>query len=245
MPQPALSAAKLRAHSPAKARATSLPGRNAATLEKLAAEITAQGGTAVAHVVGATNADAVAAYLDQVAESTGRIDVAFNAIGLPPAELNYPAPSASLSLDQFMTPLRVILGGTFVTARTAATHMARQKSGSIITLSATLSVMAAPNMANIVAACGAIEALTRALAGEFGGSGVRVNCVRGNAMPETRPIQETGAGLVALGNAPSIVPPLGRPITVAETANTVAFLASDLASGIIGQVVTVSAGAFV
>jgi 3-oxoacyl-[acyl-carrier protein] reductase len=105
----------------------------------------------------------------------------------------------------------------------------------------------AAHMANITAACGATEAMTRALAGELGPSGVRVNCVRGSAMPETRTIQETFAAQTRItGRAPEIaVPPLHRPITVAETAATVAFLASDLSSGTTGQTLTVCAGAFV
>lgn len=88
--------------------------------------------------------------------------------------------------------------------------------------------------------------MTHSLAGEFGPAGVRVNCVRGSGMPETRTIQETGAGVAALGRPPSMsLPPLGRPITVADTASTAAFLASDLASGMTAQIVTVCAGAFV
>jgi 3-oxoacyl-[acyl-carrier protein] reductase len=119
-------------------------------------------------------------------------------------------------------------------------------SGSIVMLSATLSGMTAQHMAGISAACGAVESLTRALAGDFGPAGIRVNCVRASAMPETRTIQETSAGVIALGSPPQMaIPPLGRPITVTETANAVAFLASDAASGITGQIVTVCVGAFV
>jgi NAD(P)-dependent dehydrogenase (short-subunit alcohol dehydrogenase family) len=142
--------------------------------------------------------------------------------------------------------LHVILGSTFLTSRTVGAQMIQQGSGSIVTLSATLGIMTAGLMAGISATQGAIEALTRSLAGEFGPAGVRVNCVRGNAMPETRTIQETSAGYVELGMAPMMaLPPLGRPITVAETAATAAWLASDAASGMTGQVLTVSAGAFV
>jgi NAD(P)-dependent dehydrogenase (short-subunit alcohol dehydrogenase family) len=119
--------------------------------------------------------------------------------------------------------------------------------GAIVTLSATLSGMTAANMAGISAACSAIEGMTRALAGEFGPAGVRANCVRGSAMPETRTIQETVAGQIAVtGKPPAMaLPPLGRPISVDETAKAAAFLASDFASGMTGQVVTVCAGAFV
>lgn len=224
-----------------------LSGRNLAALEELANSIKAEGGKATFDQVDATDPEAVTAYVDRVAETAGRIDVVFNAIGAHPAELGYPAPSATQPLDDFFKPLHLILGSTFLTARTAAKYMVRQKSGAIVTLSATLSGMTAANMAGISATCGAIEALTRSLAGEFGPAGVRVNCVRGSAMPETRTIQETfaGQGRIFGTMPPMALPPLGRPITVAETASTAAFLASDAASGMTGQIVTVCAGQFV
>ncbi|HMR64602.1 MAG TPA: SDR family oxidoreductase, partial [Anaerolineae bacterium] len=186
-------------------------------------------------------------YVSRVAEMAGRIDGVFNAIGGRPAELGYPRPVAELPLDEFMLPLNLILGSTYLTSRAAGLQMARQGGGSIITLSATLTGMALANMAGITTVCGAIEALTRSLAGEFGSAGVRVNCVRGSAMPETRTIQETMAGQIAITGQPPqmVMPPLGRPITVSDTAGAVTFLASDLSSGMTGQVITVCAGAFV
>jgi 3-oxoacyl-[acyl-carrier protein] reductase len=182
-----------------------------------------------------------------VASTAEHIDIAFNGIGLAPTELGYPAVSDTLDFETFMLPQRIILGSQFITSRSVAAHMAKNRSGSIVTLSATLSGMAAGYMAALSATCGAIEALTRSLAGEYGPSGIRVNCVRGSAMPETRTIQETGAGQMRLtGQPPAMaLPPLGRPITVNETAKTAAFLASNHASGMTGQIVTVCAGAFV
>lgn len=220
-------------------------GRNADRLEQLVDEIRSAGGTASAAIVDATDVRAVEAYVAAVVAEVGRLDATFNAIGLPPRELAYPAVSTTQPLDDFFKPLHSILGSTFLTSRTVGAQMARQGSGSIITLSATLSVWTSAYMAGITATCAAIEGLTRALAGEFGPAGVRVNCVRGNAMVETRTIAETGAGLVALGYQPAMSPTLlGRPITIAETAATAAFLASDAASGITAQVLTVAAGAF-
>jgi 3-oxoacyl-[acyl-carrier protein] reductase len=222
-----------------------ISGRNAASLEQLAGEIRNAGGKVSAEVVDATDPAAVQQYVDQVIAEAGQIDVTFNAIGQRPSELAYPALSTEQSLDDFFKPLHVILGSTFLTSRTVGAQMVKQGHGSIITLSATLSVWTGAYMAGISATCAAIEGLTRSLAGEFGPAGVRVNCVRGNAMLETRTIAETGAGLVALGYQPSMSPTLlGRPITVGETAATAAFLASDHASGITAQVLTVAAGAF-
>lgn len=122
--------------------------------------------------------------------------------------------------------------------------MVRQGNGSIVTLSASLTDGNFGYMAGITAACGAIEAMTRSLAGEFGPAHVRVNCVRATAMPETRTIRETTAGVARIVGIPveAATPAFGpqrRPLTVRETATAAAFLASDAASGITGQIVNV------
>lgn len=224
-----------------------LSARNREALQRLADEINAAGGTAHYQVVDATSEQAVTAYVDQIALEAGRIDGVFNGIGGRPVDLAYPEASSTQALERFLTPIQVIVGSQFLTSRAAAKHMVKQGSGAVVLLSATLSGMTAPNMAGISAACGAVEALARALAGEFGPAGVRVNVVRGSAMPETRTIQETLAGQIAVSGEPPqmTLPPLGRPITVAETVSTAAFLLSDQSSGMTGQVVTVCAGAFV
>jgi len=228
-----------------------LSGRDEHALAQIANGIRAGGGKAETALVDATDPGAVAHYVDTLAETAGSLDIVFNGIGGRPANLGYPAASATQDFDDFLKPLQIILGSTFLTSRAVGRHMMRQNSGAIVMLSATLSGMCAGAMAGISATCGGIEALTRSLAGEFGPAGVRVNCVRGSAMPETRTIQETGSGLAALyGMGPMDAPvgsdtPLRRSITVAETASVAAFLASDAASGMTGQVVTVCAGAFV
>lgn len=226
-----------------------LSGRNTAKLEVLAGDIRASGGTAYTDMVDATDARAVEAYVQRTADAAGGIDGVFNGIGARPIDLHYPEASTTQSLEHFMLPLQHIVGSQFLTSRTAAAQMMRQGTGgAVVVLSATLSGMTAGYMAGISAACGAVEAMARALAGEFGPAGIRVNTVRGSAMPETRTIQETFAAQVQLMGdaAPNLpLPPLGRPITVAETVATAAFLLSDQSSGMTGQVVTVCAGAFV
>lgn len=196
--------------------------------------------------VDALDEQAVADFVNAAALRQ-KIDVVFNGIGGPPAELRYPKLTVESSLDDFLLPIRRIVGSQFITSREGARVMADNGGGAVVTLSATLSGMTTKNMAGITSACGAIEAMTRALAGDFGARGVRVNCVRGSAMPETRTIQHTFAGQTAILGEPMSMapPPLGRPILVSETAATAAWLASQAASGITGQVVTVCAGQFV
>jgi 3-oxoacyl-[acyl-carrier protein] reductase len=223
-----------------------MSGRRQEALDNIATTIRAAGGKATVAVVDALNEKSVTKHVDDLAERDGHIDIVFNGMGGRPIELGYPQESTSQSLEDFMTPMNRILASQFLTSRVAARYMIKQKSGSIVTLSATLSGGGFSYMAGISATCSAVEAMTRSFSGEFGRHGVRANCVRGSAMPETRTIQETGAGIVAVGGKVQIsMPPLGRPITVAETANAAVFLASDAASGMTGQVVTVCAGQFV
>lgn len=224
-----------------------ISGRNQEALEKVAESILAEGGSVSCDVVDATDESAINAYIDRVAETAGRIDGVFNAIGARPVDLGYPQLSTTQSLHDFMIPFNQVVASQFLTSRAAARHMTQQGSGAIVILSATLSGMTAPYMAGISAACGAVEAMARSFAGEFGPAGVRVNVVRGSGMPETRTIHETVAGQIALSGEPPkmTLPPLGRPITVAETVSAAAFLMSDDASGMTGQVVTVCAGSFV
>lgn len=213
--------------------------------ERVASELRQPGGSAHAIAADALDPAQVGQALDEATRRFGRLDAVFNAIGGRPADLAYPARSSETSLADFLVPMQRIVASQFLTSREAAKRMG-SSGGAIVLLSATLSGMTGKHMAGITAACGAVEALTRALAGDFGAQNVRVNCVRGSGMPETRTIQETVAGIGALGSAPQMAPtPLGRPITVAETANAVAFLASEAASGMTGQVLTVCAGAFV
>ncbi len=127
--------------------------------------------------------------------------------------------------------------------------MTAQGHGSIVTLSSSLSGLTTPFMAGISAACGGIEAMTRSLAGEYGPAGVRVNCVRANAMPETRTIQETGAQMAKTLGAVSMIPEdhslLKRPISVADTAAAVIHLASDSTRMVTAQVINICGGVLV
>ena len=148
-------------------------------------------------------------------------------------------------------PLNLIVGSQFLTARAAARHMVPRGRGAIVFLSASLTGQFIPYMSGITAACGAVEALSRTLATELGPAGVRVNCVRAGGMPETRTIAETTANMAATMGvqtdeaARSTATNVLRPLRVEETAATVAWVASDLASGVAGQVVNVCAGAIV
>lgn len=224
-------------------------GRDEARTRAVADEIAQEGGKATARTVDATDAGSVDAHLDEVLATDGQLHAVFNAIGDRPQAYGYPAASSDQPLADFMRPIEQVVGSQFLTSRAGAARMGERGGGSVVLLSATLTGMAAAFMAGISAACGAVEATARALAGEFGPAGVRVNTARASAMPETRTILETGAGIARLaGLDPSeggpTPTPLGRPVTLDDTARTIAFLASPASDGITAQVLTVCAGQF-
>ena len=224
-----------------------ISGRNPDALQLLARELDARW-----QVVDATNEGDVRAYIERFGDNATDVDIVFNAIGPRPLEADYATPSTEMPFENFMLPLKMIVGSQFLTARTAVRHMAKRHSGAIVTLSASLSGMFVPFMSGITAACGAVEAMTRTLAAEFGPAGVRVNCVRAAGMPETRTIRETVARMSRTTGRTSqeaeqrtVANVLQRPVRVDETARTVAYVASDYASGVVGQVINVCAGAIV
>lgn len=224
-----------------------LAGRTASVLESLAAELDAPW-----ERVDGTDEAAVSSWVDRVAREAGGIDVMFNAIGPRPIDADYATPSTTIPYERFTLPLNVIVGSQFLTARAVARHMVPRGRGAIVFLSASLTGQFIPFMSGITAACGAVEALSRTLATEFGPAGVRVNCVRAGGMPETRTIAETTANMAATMRVQTdeaarstTTNVLQRPLRVDETAATVVWVASDLASGVAGQVLNVCAGAIV
>jgi NAD(P)-dependent dehydrogenase (short-subunit alcohol dehydrogenase family) len=211
--------------------------RDDTAIKELVEDITTNGGEAHGDHVDSTDPAEVDAYVDRVARSAASIDVVFNGTGSRPGQLGYPAFSTDQPLEDFLGPMRIMVGSQFLTARAAARHMKDAGAGTIVLLSTGLAMAPSPLVAGVAAASAAVEAMTRSLAAELGEHGIRVNCIRPQGMPETRTIQETVAGFARLGVQPWFAPrPLGT-LTVAETADAVVVAASGRTSGMTGQVV--------
>jgi NAD(P)-dependent dehydrogenase (short-subunit alcohol dehydrogenase family) len=215
------------------------------------ADAIARGGAdaAVAEIDALDEAQ-VSTYIDHVAETAGRIDIVFNAMGPQPAEYGNGTSTMELPVEQFMLPITTIVQSQFITARSAARHMLRQQSGVLIFLSATPSRGLSPNTSAVGATYGAVESLTRCLATELSPSGVRVVCVRSMGMAETQTMQQTYEQAGRAMGIPSekmqeIVASralLRRSPSIAETAKLIAFLASDEAAAVTGAIVNSSCG---
>jgi len=228
-----------------------LAGRTKASLETVAEQIRSVGGKALTTVVDALDDNGVNRYLDDVAKQAGRIDILIDLTGPLANEYGNGKVAVELPVEEFMTPVEKIVKSRFITARAAARHMIKQKSGVIIFVTGSPARPHVPGATAIGAAFAALENLTFNLAFEVSPLGVRVVCLRTVANIDSRSIQDTVTFLasrlnIARDQAMSQVAQqnfLKVPATVQDTANAAVLIASDRARMMTGTVVNASAGA--
>ena len=150
------------------------------------------------------------------------------------------APIESMTAAQWDEMLVTNLSSVRALSAEAARRMLARGRGSIVLVASTAGQRGEPFHSHYAATKGAIIALTKSLAAELGPRGVRVNCVApGWVMTD----MSRGALESTAGDAIKHAIPLGRPGTPDEIAGPIAFLASDLASYLHGQVLSVNGGA--
>ena len=142
---------------------------------------------------------------------------------------------------QWDETVRVNLGGVYAVVHHAARHMIPRRAGTIILIASTAGQRGEAHHSHYAATKGAVLAFTKSIAAELAPHGIRVNAVApGWVLTDmTRSVLEDPAqAAAALRKVP-----LGRPGTPDEIAGPVAFLASDLASFLYGEVLAVNGGA--
>ena len=159
-------------------------GRQLAGVEAVGKDIVAAGGSAEAAEVDALDEQAVERHLQSVVDEAGRVDVSFNAVGIPNAKI-LGVPLVELDVEQFSLPIATYTRSYFLTARLAARRMVPNQSGVIMTVSTLHSRTGMPLVGGYGAAQAAMEALTRDLSAELAPQGIRVVGLRPHAMPET------------------------------------------------------------
>jgi NAD(P)-dependent dehydrogenase (short-subunit alcohol dehydrogenase family) len=226
-----------------------LTGRKLAPIEVVAKDIVASGGTAEAAEVDALDEQAVDEHLQSVIDTAGRVDISFHAVGIPNAGI-LGVPLVELGVEQFALPITTHARSYFLTARLAARHMIPNRSGVIMTVTASHSRTGIPLVGGYGPAQAVKEALTRDLSAELAPLGIRVVGLRPYAMPETGTIKDgyeprakaTGMTWEQFQEMLATKTHPRRLMTVEEMANTAVFMASDRASGMTGTTVNLTMG---
>ncbi|MGN0453376.1 MAG: elongation factor P 5-aminopentanone reductase [Ruminococcus sp.] len=180
-----------------------------------------------------SHADEAKMLIDTAVRNFGRIDVLVNNAGIAQQKL-----FTDITDEDWDTVIGTNLTGVFNTTRPAVSHMVNAKSGSIINISSMWGQVGASCEVHYSAAKAGVIGLTKALAKELGPSGVRVNCICPGVISTDMMKDfddETLDGLCG-------ETPLSRLGTPKDIADAVAFLASDRASFITGQVLGVNGG---
>jgi 3-oxoacyl-[acyl-carrier protein] reductase len=168
-------------------------------------------------------------------KESGGFDALVNNAGITKDGLSF-----RMALEDFQKVIDVNLTAAFLIARTIAADMVRKRAGSIINMSSVVGVHGNGGQANYAASKAGLIGLTKSLARETASRGVRVNAIAPgfiesdmtNAMPDAA--KEAMLAAIPLKR-------IGNPQDIAEAA---LFLASDSASYIIGQVLSVDGGMF-
>jgi glucose 1-dehydrogenase len=151
------------------------------------------------------------------------------------------SPSEALDVEPYRRMLDVNLTGAVLCAQHALAHfVARGGGGNIINCSSVHQIIPKPGYLAYSISKGAMANLTRTLALEFAGRGIRVNAVGPGAIDT--PMNAAWTGDPAKRAAVEAHIPLGRPGTADEIATVFAFLASDDASYITGQTIFACGG---
>jgi NAD(P)-dependent dehydrogenase (short-subunit alcohol dehydrogenase family) len=224
-----------------------LTGRVQGPVEAVAADIIVAGGSADAAQVDALDEQAVDRHLQSVIDQAGRVDISFNAIGIPDTKI-VGVPLAELDAGQFSLPIMAYTTSYFLTARLAARRMIPNKSGVIMTVTALPARIGSRLNGGYGPANAAKEALTRDLSAELAPQGIRVVGLRPHGMPETRTMKEVFDAKASGMTWEQFQAYLAgtthprRVMTVEEVANLAVFMASDKASGMTGTTVNLTMG---
>jgi NAD(P)-dependent dehydrogenase (short-subunit alcohol dehydrogenase family) len=189
-----------------------------------------------------TQEDEVANYVRAACDKFGTIDVFYNNAGVE-GEVK---PITEYSLEAFRRVIDVNVIGVFLGLKHVLPVMLKQNKGSIINTASIAGLMGSPHIAVYSASKHAVVGLTKSVAWECTGTGVRINCVCPGLI-DSRMLSAIFQGRFG-GNAP---PPMEKIVEriparrlgqASEVASIVAFLASDEASYVSGSAYTVDGG---
>ena len=203
--------------------------KNSETAAKTAAEI---GGTA--HVTDVSDPDQVSALVAAAADQFGKIDILVNDAAIVPF-----VPWEELDFAEWRRVMSVNIDGVFLMCKAVYPHMKQAGYGRIVNIASNVVTAGTPNMAHYVSSKGAVFAFTRSLATEVGAHGITVNAVAPGLTASEGVLASPHAEAFDFVVSLQSIPRRGVP---ADIAPAVAFLASEEAHWITGQMLTADGG---
>jgi 3-oxoacyl-[acyl-carrier protein] reductase len=212
-----------------------LCGRQIDPLNAVAAEIQALGRRALVVSTDVSDGAAVDAFVTQVVTHYGKIDIMVNNAGVTRDKL-----LIRMSDEDWDEVMRINLRGAFLFSRAVAKPMMKQRAGSIIQITSIVGLTGNAGQCNYAASKAGLIAMTQSLAKELAGRGIRVNAVA----PGFIVSQMTDALPEEVREKIRVTIPAGRFGAPEDIARGVVYLASDDASYVTGQVLSINGGMF-
>jgi 3-oxoacyl-[acyl-carrier protein] reductase len=212
------------------------PEAEAAAAQETESQVAAAGGSAKGVCVDVTDGKEVDAFFAKIMEETGRVDILVNNAGITKDAL-----LVRMKETDWDAVLAVNLKAAFRCSQIAAKTMMKQRSGRIINIASIVGVTGNAGQVNYVASKAGLIGLTKTAAKELAGRGITVNAVA----PGFIETDMTAVLPDKIKKAMIDQVPLGRAGTPGDVADLVAFLSSDRAAYITGQVIHVSGGMYI
>ncbi len=203
--------------------------------ERVAKEITAMGGKAVALQANMSKPEEIERLFAKSKEIFGRVDILVNNAGIYEF-----SPLENVTAEHFHKQFNLNVLGLLLASQAAAKQFDGD-GGSIINVSSIVSTLAVPEAAVYSGTKGAVDAITRSLAAELGPRHIRVNAIR-PGMVETEGTRSAGIAESEMRKQVEAQTPLGRIGQPRDIAGAAVFLASDDSSWVTGETFVISGG---